>query len=90
MEKQVQRLILKTDDVLVIKIPQVWFRNRNITRSFYEQIKKKLLPRKNKILVLPEEIELSVIGEKEVKEYISNVDLWSLWDEEGEETNEGV
>jgi hypothetical protein len=84
MEKQVQRLILKDDDVLVVKIPMQWFRERRMAEIFYKQIKKKLLPRKNKVLLLPNEIELSVIGEKEIQEYVSNIDLWSLWDD-GEE-----
>lgn len=83
MEKNIQRLILKNDDILVIKMPMSLFIRRKVAKGFYEQIKKKLLPRKNKILLLPDEIELSVIGEKEVKEYISNIDLWSLWDEDG-------
>lgn len=82
MERQVQRLILKDDDILVIKIPMLWFKNERIHTSFYKQIKKKLLPRKNIILILPEEIELSVIGKETIKEYISNIDLWSLWDDE--------
>lgn len=88
MEKKVQRLILKEEDVLVVKVPVAWM-NRQTTRSIYEQIKKKLLPRKNKVLLLPSDIDLSVISEKQVKEHISNIDLWSLWDEEGEELGEG-
>lgn len=81
IDKKVQRLILKEDDVLVVKVPSHFLR-RNITRTLYEKIKKTLLPKKNKILLLPSEIELEVIGEKEVKEYISQIDLWELWNDE--------
>jgi len=88
MDKKIQRLILKEEDVLVVKVPLEWFTNRVSLHSFYREIKKKLLPRKNKILMIPEEMGLSVIGKREIKEHISNVDLWSLWDEDGEETTQ--
>lgn len=84
-DKKVQRLILKEDDVLVVKVPVELFSHRNAMRSIYTQIRKSLLPRKNKILILPNDIDISVIGDKEIKEYITNIDLWELW--EGDEEN---
>lgn len=73
-----QRLILKENDVLVVKVPSSFLTRRDTIVRFYERIKK-TLPKKNKILLLPLEVELTVIGEKEVEEYISKVDLWNLW-----------
>ena len=83
MDKKVERLILKEGDVLVVKVPVNLFSHKNAMRSFYTQIRKSLMPRKNKILVIPDNIDISVIGEEEIKEYITNIDLWELW--EGEE-----
>jgi len=80
----VSRLILKPDDILLISVPDKYFSRKDIIRSLYEQIKKQLLPRPNKILILPESINISVIGEKKVEEYISHVDLWNLFEDEEE------
>jgi len=87
-EHNIQRIILKDDDILLIRVPFNLFQNKNALLGLYTNIKKKLLPRENKIMILPNDIDISVIGSKEVKEYISNIDLWSLWDEEGNEINE--
>lgn len=84
----VTRIILKEDDILLIRVPLTLFQNKNALLGLYANIKKKLLPRKNKIMILPQEVDITVIGSKEVKEYISNVDLWQLWDEEGNEVDE--
>jgi len=84
----VNRLILKDSDVLLIRVPLRLFQNKETLMGIYANIKKKLLPKKNKIMILPTEVEISVIGSEEVKEYISNIDLWSLWDEEGNEVDE--
>jgi hypothetical protein len=84
----VNRLILKDSDVLLIRVPRSFFQNKESLMGIYANIKKKLLPRKNKIMILPIEIEISVIGSEEVKEYISNIDLWSLWDENGDKVDE--
>lgn len=81
-EKKIQRLILKDDDILVVKLSNSILADRSITMRFYEGLRKKLLPRKNKILMLPKEVELAVIGKEEIKEYISNIDLWNLFDED--------
>jgi hypothetical protein len=86
-QKHIQRLILKDDDILVLHLPYVVFQRKDAMRSLYTQIKKQLLPRKNKILVLPEDFQLSVIGKEQIKEYVSSVDFWDLWDDEGEEEN---
>lgn len=82
-EKNITRLVLKKDDVLLIQLPKYWFElnNRRHIDELYKQIRKKLLPKRNKILVIPEEIKLKVIGKDEVNEYISNVDIWNLFDE---------
>ncbi len=80
----VNRLILKPDDILLISVPDKYFQRKEVIKSLYEQIKKQLLPRPNKILVLPESINISVIGEKKVEEYISHVDLWNLFEDEEE------
>ena len=86
-DANIQRLILKDGDVLVVKVPGGL--SRNLYDALYKRIKKQLLPRKNKILILPNAINFTVIGEKEIREHISNVDLWSLWDEDGEEIGQG-
>lgn len=88
IDPKVNRIILKEDDVLLIRIPNNYFRQRDTIKSIYTQIKKQLHPRKNKILMLPNEIEISVIGNKEIQEYITNIDLWNLWDENGKEIDE--
>jgi len=80
-EKKITRLILKDDDILIVKVPSNWFHHREVCIKLYERIKKQLLPRKNKILMLPSEIEISVLGSKEINEYVSNIDLWELWEE---------
>lgn len=80
-EKKVSRIILKEDDVLLVKVPDSYFGNKQAIKSLYVQIKRQLLPRKNKVLMLPHEVDISVIGKDEVKEYITNVDLWELFDE---------
>ena len=88
--KKVTRLILKDDDVLVVHVPLEYFRRGEgrAVLSVHKRLKEMLLPRKNKILILPEVIELSVIGKEQIEEYISHVDLWSLFDEEGEQIEE--
>jgi len=85
-ERIVSRLILKENDVLVLYLPTDYFRHREIITSIYRQIKERLIEagKKNKILIVPSDVQLGVIGEKEVKEHISNMDLWYLWDDEGE------
>jgi len=87
--KKVTRLILKDDDVLVVHVPLEYFRRGEgrAVLSVHKRLKEMLLPRKNKILILPEVIELSVIGKEQIEEYVSHVDLWSLFDEEGEQEN---
>ncbi len=85
--KKIERLILKDNDVLVVKVPNHFFHAKKAVMSLYTQIKKQMLPRKNKILMLPYDIELSVIGKEQIEEYISHIDLWSLFDEEGDEIN---
>lgn len=86
MDEKIQRLILKENDILLVKVPQSWFSNRGvIIKTFYKNMKKKLSPRKNKILILPEDVNISVIGENEIKEHISDVDIWNLFDENNED-----
>lgn len=87
-DKKIARLILKDEDILVVKVPMGLFTRKAVVKSFYIQIKKQLLPRKNKILMLPEDIKMEVIGKEQIQEYISQVDLWNLFDEDGEEINE--
>lgn len=82
---KVKRIVLKENDVLLLKLPRHYFRSREGIKQFYENIRKRLLPKKNKILMLPEDVDISVIGENEVQEYISNIDIWSLWNENDEE-----
>jgi len=79
-DKKIARLILKDDDILVIRVKFNF--SRKTIRSLYTQIKKQLHPKKNKILILPDEVELSVISDKEIKEHVTELDLWQLWDEE--------
>jgi len=86
-DKKIRRLILKDEDILVVYVPTNFFTHKKAIRSLYTQIKKQLLPRKNKILMLPNDITMEVVGQEQIKEYISQIDLWSLFDEEGEETN---
>lgn len=81
-DKKVERLILKDDDILVVKVPSSWLIRRDSVRKLYKNIKNKLLPKKNKIMIIPMEMELSIIGKKEVEEYISHIDLWDLWEDE--------
>jgi hypothetical protein len=88
IDPKVNRIILKEDDVLLVRVPLPYFSQRDTIRTLYLRIKKQLHPRKNKILMLPTEIEISVIGNKEIQEYITNIDLWNLWDENGKEINE--
>ena len=85
--KKVTRLILKDDDVLVVHVPVDYFTRQQgkAVLSVHKRLKEMLLPRKNKILILPEVIDLSVIGKEQVEEYISHVDLWGLFEEEGEQ-----
>ena len=84
-ERTVSRLILKEDDVLVLYLPTDYFRHREIITSIYRQIKERLVEagKKNKILMVPSDVQLGVIAENEVKEHVSNIDLWHLFDEEG-------
>lgn len=79
--KKISRLILKKGDVLVVT-----FDNRlpvRATRQLREQLRG-MFP-KNGILFLPSTVNLSVIGKEQITEYVSHVDLWSLFDDEGEE-----
>lgn len=82
VDKKITRLILKNDDVLVVKVPIAHPFSKEALRSIYIQIKKQLHPKKNKILMIPNDIELSVIGNKEIKEHVTELDIWQLWDEE--------
>lgn len=86
-EKTVSRLILKENDVLVLYLPTDYFKHREIITSIYRQIKDRLVDagKKNKILMVPSDVQLGVIADKEVKEHVSNIDLWHLFDEEGNE-----
>ena len=81
---EIKRIILKDDDVLVVTVPEHFFMRKKAREAIYKQIKKQLFPRKNKVLMLPEAIQLSVIGKEKIQEYVSEIDLWSLFDEEGE------
>lgn len=87
-EKNIQRIILKEDDILLVKVPNEIFSRRDAVLKIHASLRNRLHPRKNKILILPESIQISVIGESEIKEYITNVDLWQLWDEKGNEVDE--
>lgn len=90
MNTKIARLILKNDDVLVVKVPIAHPFSQKALRSLYIQIKKQLHPRNNKILMIPNDLELSVIGNKEIKEHVTELDLWQLWDEDGKIITEGV
>jgi hypothetical protein len=84
MEDQTfKRLILKEDDIMVVTVPTDYFNHRDALASIYRQIREKLLAsgKKNKILIMPKEVDIAVIGEKEINEHVSNVDLWHLFDE---------
>ncbi len=82
---KVKRLILKEGDVVLVQMPEGMFASANAVKSIYAQIKKQLLPRKNKILLLPTSIDISVIGKEQIEEYISQVDIWKLFEEDDEE-----
>ncbi len=86
-ERIVSRLILKENDVLVLYLPSDYFGHREIIVSIYKQIKERLTEagKKNKILMVPNDVRLGVIGEDQIKEHVSNIDLWHLFDEEGNE-----
>lgn len=84
-DKKVNRLILKEEDILVVHVPNEAFHRKDIVLAIHKQIRKQIMPKKNKIMVLPESIRLSVIGKDKIEEYVSHIDLWSLFDEEGEE-----
>lgn len=86
-EKTVSRLILKENDVLVLYMPLDYFANREILVSLYKQIKQRMVDagKTNKILVVPADVKLGVIGKDEIKEHVSNIDLWHLFDDEGEQ-----
>lgn len=88
-EKKISRLVLKENDILVLKIPIDYFNHRNALSSIYRQIREKLLDsgKKNKILMIPDNVKMCVIGEEEVTEHVSNFDLWYLWSED-EETDD--
>jgi hypothetical protein len=82
-DKKIERLILKDDDVLVVTVPKQYFmKEGKAVLSLHKRLKEMLLPRKNKILILPEVINISVIGKEQIDEYISHIDLWSLFDDE--------
>ena len=84
MEDKVKRLILKEDDILLVYVPDTMFTSKTALVSIYKQIKKQVLPRKNKILVLPKSFEISVIGKEQIEEYISQVDIWKLFEDDEE------
>jgi hypothetical protein len=86
MEKSVHRLILKPNDILIINVPRTYFDNGNALLSIYRQIREKLRDsgKKNKVLIVPNEVNFKVIGEEEIKEHISNVDLWHLFEDDEE------
>ncbi len=88
IENRVKRLILKDEDVLLVYVPDQMFRHKEAIKSIYSQIKKQLLPRKNKVLMLPNSIEIAVIGKEQIEEYISQVDIWKLFEEDDEENAE--
>lgn len=86
-ERTVSRLILKEKDVLVLYLPTDYFKHRDVITSIYKQIKDRMLEagKRNKILMVPNDVQLGVIGEDQIKEHVSNIDLWHLFDEEGNE-----
>lgn len=89
MEGNIKRIILKKEDILLVKVPHEYFSNRSSAGSLYRHIKKQLINsnKKNKILMIPDDIKIEAIGSEKVKEYISNIDLWNLFEEE-EENND--
>ena len=87
MTTKVKRLILKDDDVLLVTVPDQMFGHKQAITSIYQQIRKQLLPRKNKVLMLPQSIEVAVIGKEQIEEYISQVDIWKLFEEDEDEDN---
>lgn len=78
-EGNVKRLVLKEDDILVVKIPLEYF-NENDIKSIQRTFIRKLKPRNNKILLIPKNMDISVIGKEEIKEVIRYSDEWELWD----------
>jgi hypothetical protein len=91
-EKTISRLILKEDDVVVVYLPVDYFKHREIITSFYKQIKDRLVEagKRNKILMIPSDVGLGVIGKDQIKEHVSNIDLWHLFDEEGEKDDRDI
>lgn len=85
-QKEIQRLVLKEGDVLVVKIPESFYYRKQFLEHIYKNIRRQLYPKKNRVLVVPDVMEFSVIGKEEVKEYVKDIDLWQLF-EEGEEEN---
>jgi hypothetical protein len=86
-EKAVSRLILKEDDILILYIPTSYFiTQRRAIPALYKQIKDKLVEsgKKNKIIIIPKDMEIGVIGKDQIKEHISNVDLWHLFEDHDE------
>jgi hypothetical protein len=81
-EGEAKRLVLKEDDILLVKIPVEYF-NENDIKALQKMFIRKLKPRNNKILIIPNNMDISVIGKKEIKEIIRYSDEWELW--EGEE-----
>ena len=80
-DKKVKRLILKEDDILVVEVADDLFAKKTVM-SIHKQLRKSLLPRTNSILVIPSSFKLSVIGKEQIKEHISEIDLWNLFEEE--------
>lgn len=76
-----ERLVLKDSDILVVKIPSIHFDRRNV-QALMRNLRKKLYPRKNPIIILPDDMKLEVIAKEELKEVISYSDEWELWDGE--------
>ena len=81
MDEKIQRLVLKDEDVLVVKIPTAIYDKRGIG-LINNYMRNKLHPRKNSIIIIPMEWNLEVIGKEEIKEKISHADIWSLFEEE--------
>ena len=78
---KVKRLILKEDDVLVVEVRNDLFGKKAVL-AIHKQLRKLLLPRTNSIIVIPDSFKLSVIGKEQIKEHISEIDLWNLFEDE--------
>jgi hypothetical protein len=76
---KIKRLVLKEDDILVIKVPQ---RYMSLADRIADEAKKITSNKKCGLLLIPEDVNLEVLSSEDIREKLGDEDIWNLFEKE--------